>query len=142
MLKKTITYTDYLGTQRTEDLYFNLTKMDLSDMQMSVDGGFKAKLEKIINGVDNREIYKTFTEIVLAAYGELSPDGKYHVKIDENGHKLCDKFRQSLAYEALMDEICKDEQTIADFCNGIVPAAIREEAEKKAAEEEKLHPVK
>lgn len=130
MYKKTITYPDFLGTNRTEDLYFNLTKTELTDMQMSVDGGLQAKLDKMVKAVNNREIYKAFTEIVAAAYGELTPDGKYHIKVDENGHRLFDKFKQSLAYDALMDEICKDEGTIAEFCNAIIPKQLRDEMNK------------
>ena len=126
MLIKTVTYKDFLGTERTEKLYFNLTKMELSDMQMSVDGGFNNMLKSMIDAVNNKEIYKTFVKIVLAAYGELSPDGKYHIKEDENGHKLCNKFKQSLAYEALMDDICQNETTIAEFCTGILPKEMRE----------------
>ena len=79
MLKKTVTYVDFLGTTRTEDLYFHLSKQELSDMQMSVDGGYNNLLDKMIKAADNKAVYKTFVEIVLAAYGELSPDGKYHV---------------------------------------------------------------
>ena len=30
MLKKTLTYEDFNGNQRTEDYYFNLTKAELS----------------------------------------------------------------------------------------------------------------
>lgn len=130
MLKKTITYEDYFGTVRTEDFYFNLSKQELSDMQMSVDGGYKAYLEKILNAVNNKEVYKTFVDIVLAAYGEISPDGKYHLKEDEHGNKLYKKFRQSPAYDALMDEICKNEGTIAEFCKGILPKSMQEDAEK------------
>ena len=88
MLKKTITYTDYLGNTRTEDFYFNLSKSELSDMQMSVEGGFNVQLEKMMNSANNKEIYNTFVDVVLQAYGELSPDGRYHIKEDENGHKL------------------------------------------------------
>ena len=32
MLKKTITYNDYNGVERTEDLYFNLSKAELMEM--------------------------------------------------------------------------------------------------------------
>ncbi len=127
MLKKTVTYTDFLGTERTETLYFNLSKTELSDMQMSVDGGMNNKLKEMIDAVNNREIYNTFVEIVLAAYGEVSPDGKYFLKEDDEGHKLYKKFRQSLAYDALMDEICKDTNTIAEFINGIVPKNVTPE---------------
>ena len=139
MLKKTITYQDYFGTTRTEDYYFNFTSTELSDMQMSVDGGLNTKLDQMIKAKNNKDIYNTFVEIVLAAYGEVSPDGKYFLKKDENGHRLADKFRQSLAYDALMDEICENEGTIAEFCKGIIP--------KKAAEPQdhqkpaNIHPV-
>ena len=124
MLKKTITYIDYLDNTRTEDFYFNLSKSELSDMQMSVDGGFNVQLEKMMNAANNKEIYSTFVDVVLQAYGELSPDGRYHIKEDENGNKLYKKFKQSPAYDALMDEICQNETTIAEFCKGILPMHI------------------
>lgn len=127
MLKKTVTYTDYLGTVRKEDLYFNLSKTELSDMQMSVDGGYNLQLQKIMDGANNKEIYNNFVNIVLQAYGELSPDGKYHIKEDEEGHKLYKKFKQSPAYDALMDEICQNESTIAEFCKGILPKSMQAE---------------
>lgn len=134
MLKKTITYTDYLGTTRIEDKYFNLSKSELSEMQMSVDGGLDKWLDKIMKGKSNREIYNTFVEIVDKAYGELSPDGKYHLKEDEEGHKLYKKFKQSPAYDALMDDICQNESTIAEFCKGILPKNLPAPEDHKQAE--------
>lgn len=134
MLKKTITYTDYLGTTRVEDKYFNLSKTELSDMQMSVDGGLDKWLDKIMKGKSNREIYNTFVEIVDKAYGELSPDGKYHLKEDEEGRKLYKKFKQSPAYDALMDDICQNESTIAEFCKGILPKNLPAPEDHKQAE--------
>lgn len=125
MLKKTITYEDYFGNTRTEDFYFNLSKTELSNMQMSVDGGLNVQLEKMINAANNREIYNTFVNVVLQAYGELSADGKYHIKEDEEGHKLYKKFMQSPAYDALMDELCENERTIAEFCKGILPKSMQ-----------------
>ncbi len=138
MLKKTITYTDYLGTTRIEDKYFNLSKTELSDMQMSVEGGLDKWLDKIMKGKSNREIYNTFVEIVDKAYGELSPDGIYHIKEDEEGHKLYKKFKQSPAYDALMDDICQNETTIAEFCKGILPKNLPEPEDHKQAE---IHPI-
>ena len=49
MLKKTITFMDYDGHERTEDYYFNLSKAELADMQMSEYGGLDKLLTKIIN---------------------------------------------------------------------------------------------
>ena len=39
MLKKTMTYEDYNGVPRTEDFYFNLTPAEVTEMELSVDGG-------------------------------------------------------------------------------------------------------
>ena len=125
MLKKTITYVDYLGTTRTEDFYFNLSKTELSDMQMSVEGGFNVQLEKMMNAKDNNDVYHTFVNVVLQAYGELSPDGRFHLKEDENGNKLYKKFKQSPAFDVLMDEISQSTETVAEFCKGILPTQVQ-----------------
>ena len=47
MLKKTITYKDYNGTERTEDFYFNLTKAEVMEMEMSTSGGLARTLLKL-----------------------------------------------------------------------------------------------
>lgn len=138
MLKKTITYTDYLGNTRTEDFYFNLSKSELSDMQMSVEGGFNVQLQKMMDAADSKEIYNTFVDVVLKAYGELSPDGRYHLKEDEDGHKLYKRFKQSPAYDVLMDEICENTATVAEFCKGILPKDYQVEPAK--AEVKKFDP--
>ena len=44
MLKKTVTYTDYNGVERTEDFYFNLTKAEITEMELSTAGGFAEML--------------------------------------------------------------------------------------------------
>ncbi len=134
MYKKTVTYEDYLGTVRTEDLRFNLSKTELSDMQMSVEGGFNVYLETMMKAANNKDVYNTFVEVVLKAYGEVSPDGKYFLKEDEDGHKLYKKFRQSPAYDAFMDAICENETTIAEFCKGILPKSLQGETDKAIAQ--------
>ena len=40
MLKKTVTYTDYNGTERTEDFYFNLSKAEVIEMETTTAGGY------------------------------------------------------------------------------------------------------
>ena len=39
MLKKTIAYIDYNGTTRKEDFYFNLTQAEVTELEVSVEGG-------------------------------------------------------------------------------------------------------
>ena len=49
MLKKTITYTDYNGSERTEDFYFNLSKAEIMEMEMGTTGGMAGMIQKIVS---------------------------------------------------------------------------------------------
>jgi hypothetical protein len=120
MLKKTIKYTDYNGTERTEDFYFNLTKAEILEMEMSEAGGLTAKLHRIIESKDNRELMKHFKYIIHKAYGEKSDDGRRFVKSDE----ISTAFEQTEAYEELFMELFSDAEKAAEFVNGIIPQGI------------------
>lgn len=120
MLKKTITYVDYNGNERVEDFYFNLTKAEATEMELSVEGGLTKKLEEIVNSENNKEIIALFKEIILKAYGEKSQDGKRFIKSEE----LSEAFSQTEAFSELFMELALDEKAAADFVNGILPANI------------------
>ena len=55
MLKETIKYTDFNGVEREEDFYFNLTKAEITEMEMSVDGGLVERINKIVQAKDAKE---------------------------------------------------------------------------------------
>ena len=94
MLKKTITYTDYNGVERKEDFYFNLTKAELMEMEMSTEGGLAERIQKVVDTKDVPSIIKIFKDLVLKAYGEKSADGKRFIKSKE----LSEAFAQTEAY--------------------------------------------
>lgn len=121
MFKKTITYTDYNGVERTEDFYFNLSKAELMEMEMSIPGGMKGMLEKIIAAQDTTKIIKTFKKILLKAYGEKSEDGKRFIKSDE----LSKAFSETEAYTILFVELAQDAGKAAEFINGIIPSGLK-----------------
>lgn len=118
MLKKTITYTDYNGNERTEDFYFNLTKAEIMEMEMSTTGGLAEMITRIVAAQDQPAIIKIFKDLVLKAYGEKSADGKRFVKSDE----IAAGFSQTEAYSILFMELATDADAAAKFVNGIVPA--------------------
>lgn len=118
MLKKTVTYVDYNGMERTEDFYFNLSKAEVTEMELSVEGGFSKMLEEIVKSNDNARIIELFKEMVLKAYGEKSADGRRFVKSKE----LSEAFSQTEAYSEIFMELAMDEKAAAAFVNGIMPA--------------------
>lgn len=121
MLKKTITYIDYNGEERKEDFYFNLSKAEIMEMQMSTTGGLDELIKRIVDAKDAPAIIKIFKDLILKAYGEKSPDGRRFEK-ERDGVKLADQFAQTEAYSNLFMELATDADAAAKFVNGIVPA--------------------
>lgn len=127
MLKKTITYEDFNGEERTEDFYFNLTKAELMEMNLTTEGGLDKLIEKIVNTKDVPQIIKIFKEIVLKAYGEKSGDGKRFIKSEE----ISTAFAQTNAYSDLFMSLATNDEEAVKFINGIVPPDIAEETKKQ-----------
>ena len=120
MLKKTITYTDYNDNTRTEDFYFNLTKAELMEMEMSTSGGLAEMIQRIVAAQEAPAIIKIFKDLVLKAYGVKSADGKRFIKNQD----LVDEFAQTEAYSILFMELATNADAAAAFVNGIMPKDI------------------
>lgn len=127
MIKKTVTYDDYNDFSRTEDFYFNLTKAEVMEMQLSTVGGLDTMLKKLVASNDMPSIIKVFKELVLKAYGEKSPDGRRFIKNDE----LRAEFEQTEAYSIIFMELATDDKAAAEFINGIVPKDLADQANIK-----------
>lgn len=117
MLKKTITYTDFNGVERTEDFYFNLTKAELAEMALTADGDLKERLEAIIAAKNQSEIIKEFKKIILLSYGEKSADGRYFEKSKE----ISERFSHTEAYSILFMELATNADKASEFVNAILP---------------------
>ena len=117
MLKKTITYTDYNGAERSENFYFNLTKAELLEMELSTTGGLTEMVNRIVAAQDGPSITKLFKELILKAYGVKSPDGKRFQKSDA----IREEFAETEAYSELFMELATDADAAAAFFNAIIP---------------------
>lgn len=127
MYKRTITYTDYNGIERTEDFYFNMTEAELAEMNYSVDGGLSEMVRHIIAAKDVVAISKIFKEVLLKAYGQKSPDGRRFIKSEE----LSREFSQTEAYSIMYMELSMDDAKAAEFVNNIIPKKLRDQISKE-----------
>lgn len=119
MLKKAITFTDYDGIERTENFYFNLSKAECMEMELSTNGGMQQMIEKIISEKDQAKIVKLFKEVILKSYGEKSPDGKHFYKSPE----ISASFAATEAYSELFMELATNADSATAFMNAVLPAA-------------------
>ena len=130
MLKKTITYKDYNGVERTEDFYFHLSEAELLEMEMGTVGGMIEMMQKIVKAKDAPAIIKVFKDLVLKAYGVKEPDGKHFLKSEE----LSAKFAQTPAYSKLFMELATDDKAGAEFFNGIIPDDLAKQVDMDAVQ--------
>ena len=117
MLKKTIKYTDYDGNEREEDFYFNLSKAEITEMELSKEGGMSEYIKKISATQNGPELIKLFKDIIIKSYGEKSLDGKRFIKNKE----LTEAFIQTEAYSELFVELASNADEAVKFINGIMP---------------------
>lgn len=130
MYAKKIKYNDYNGNKREETFHFNLSEAELTEMQLSCEGGLDGIIKKIVETKSLPELIKLFKTIILKSYGELSNDGKYFRKRDSVRGEYVDDFIATEAYSVLFTELATDDKVASEFLNGIIPKKLVAEANK------------
>lgn len=131
MLKKTITYEDYNGEERTEDFYFNLTKFELSKLEINTPGGIEQSIRRMSQVKDYKGVMDFVDNLVKMSYGIKSEDGRKFVK-DE---AITKDFMETEAYSELMMEFLTPggDGNLAAFIEGILPQKLVEEIKLEQA---------
>lgn len=130
MIKKTITYSDYNGVERTEDFYFNLTKAEITKMELSTKGGLAEMINRIVAAQDTPAIIEVFEDLIKRSYGVKTPDGRGFAKKAED----LESFMATEAYSQLFMELATDADAASAFVNGVVPADMAQKAAIEAKE--------
>lgn len=117
MLKKTVTYVDFDGNERTEDFFFNLTEQEIAEMELSTEGGLGNFINKAVAAKSQVELIDLFKKLILAAYGVKSADGRRFVKNDA----VREDFMSTQAFSDIYMELVQDSEKASAFFNGIVP---------------------
>jgi hypothetical protein len=129
MIKRTVTYYDFDGNKRTEDLYFNMTKSeliefsfglpeDMTDAVKSPDDIDNETAKKLIEKLGNSGIFNFVKDLVVKSYGVKSSDGRRFIKDEQTTRE----FTQTLAYDEFIMDLFSDDKKASSFINGIIPA--------------------
>ena len=82
MIKKTITYTDYNGLERTEDFWFNITEAEALEMEMSTTGGYGDMIRRVVAAQDMPTIIKVFKDFEKREERLRSKEGIHEDSVD------------------------------------------------------------
>lgn len=111
------TYVDFNGVERTEDFYFNLSKAEIADMELSTTGGIKDMVNKILEAKDQAKLVSLFKDLIRMAYGVKSEDGRNFIKND----KVREDYFSTNAYSDLYMELATNDQFASQFFEAILP---------------------
>ena len=132
MLKKTITYEDYNGKERTEDFYFHMTKPKIMTLEYSVPGGLSNFIDRALKRGDEKDVLDLINILIVNTYGVKSDDGRRFIQNDE----VATEFMESPAYEKFIFDVLDSVENAEAFIQGVMPsdvAAAVAEAKKEEA---------
>ncbi len=130
MIKKTIEYTDLNGDKIKEELYFNMSTVDLTrfvarysdysniarDDEESSAKALQQYIDKLVQSKDMPKMIEFLEDMILTSYGEKSQDGRRFVK----SRRVREDFEYSIAYSTLFTELFADQDKMQKFISGII----------------------
>lgn len=134
MLKKTVTYTDFFGEERTEDFYFHMTKAELNALAVGDDGIIEELNALATDAKNGKKIIAFFRKFVSEAYGERSEDGRRFIK----NETLSEEFQQTAAFDHLLNELLTGSEDPIEFMKAIIPADLAKAAEEQMQKQKGL----
>ena len=137
MQKITVTYENFDGENVTEDLYFHLNIKELQEME-NWDPSLTERIAKLTKTEDGKEAFELMRDIIEAAYGERSEDGKRFVKNPE----VLKNFTEGLAYDEVIIQFLDGTTDLAKFIEGLLPKKVFELAKKNSKKDVEEYLVK
>lgn len=123
MIKKTIAYKDFDGNQRQEILYFNFTKAELLELEISQgENGLDGLLKQVTETQNAKRVLEIFKDILKRAFGRRQENGTF-VKDPQD----FENFTHSEAYSELFLWMLENPEDAATFIRGMMPEALQEE---------------
>lgn len=116
MIKKTITYHDFEGNERTDDFYFSLNQVQIARINRMFPGGLEDYVAKVTKNRDTDEMFRIIDTLVSEAYGERQ--GNNFVKVAPSGQKFADLFTNTEAYDNLLTELLSEDDALINFLTG------------------------
>lgn len=117
MITKKVTYEDFNGNKRTDELNFHMNKAECVEFLAMND----------TSSDDFKTMVITIRDLILKSYGEVSPDGRRFIKSEEKSKA----FYQTEAYSTLYMELVNDENEMDEFMRCVIPSDLAQQLDNK-----------
>lgn len=120
MITITKTYTDYNGNSRTDTCYFNLTKAEIGNLQMRMNGTFIDHIQELAKKHKVEEMYHFVYDLILDSYGERDLEGfRFH-----KSPEMRTEFEQSIVFGEILIDLLNDPDKLSGFVKKILPSDV------------------
>lgn len=133
MLKETTTYVDFDGVSTTEEMWFHLTQLEMTEMAMDLPDGLAEGIDEksapaeifaaVSEKLGRKGIIEFIKKLVAKAYGirSVGQDGKTRFVKSET---IEADFVNSLAFQNFVMTLMMDDEASLRFFNGIIPVEL------------------
>lgn len=116
MITKVIQYHDLDGDVREDEFYFSMNETQFARVNRLFPGGLQNFAMNAAKNKNADDMFLVVDTLVRESYGLRMNEG--FVKVTPNGQKLADFFVNTEAYDKLMTEVLKDQDTFIAFITG------------------------
>jgi len=116
MFKQNVTYVDFNGMERKEDLYFHLSIPEVVRIEAEIGTSLENYTQDLVNAMDMNRLLGFLEKIILTSYGKKSPDGRSFQKSKE----IRDEFENSQAYAELFEMMLTNPDLARKFGEAVV----------------------
>lgn len=117
MFKKSLTYKDWNGVERTEEFRFNLSKTDIQLLNAKHPGGLFNYMKSCYEAMDVPKMMDFFVMLIMESYGVVSEDGRRFEKSPE----LSKAFQETKAFDEIFQWLYNEKGAINEFLTKVVP---------------------
>lgn len=126
MFRKVVTYTNYVGAQKSKELFFDLSLDEVVKLKFNLGDASKDIGSAIVDMAMNPtgdKVLSLLEQILLASYGEIQDDGDTFMKTPE----IVDRFKHSSAYRALYNELLDNNAEFIQFILQVLPKKLKDQ---------------
>lgn len=131
MIVKKIQYHDLDGDLREDDFYFSMNETQFARANAMFPGGLQNFAMKAAKDKNADDMFRVIDTLVREAYGERVANG--FIKTAPNGQKLAEFFINTEAYDNLLLELMKSEDSLMSFLTGCLNTNARERVQSEFA---------
>ena len=119
MFKHPVTYVDFNGNERKEDLYFHLSRHEVTRLEAEIKKPLEEYIQELTDNQNLGELLAFLEKMLLSSYGQKTSDGKSFYKTKE----IREAFEYSQAYAEMFEQVMTNPELSKKFGENVAESS-------------------